>query len=263
MIFESLWRSRQLIWALTLREVLGRYRGSIAGIFWSFLSPLLMLVVYTFVFSVIFQSRWGQHPTNHSEFAVMLFAGLIVFTIFADSLNRSSGLILNNTNYVKRIVFPLDSLAWAVLGSAVFHGFASVLVLLAMHAIFHATIHWTIILFPLVLVPIVLVTIGITWFLASLGVFLRDVAQMVGIFTSAMMFLSPIFYPPTALPAPLRSYALMSPLAFTIEQTRNVLIRGELPNWLGLLVHLGIGILVAWLGLVWFEKTRHAFADVV
>lgn len=263
MVFQSFWRSRQIIWAMAKREVIGRYRGSFIGILWAFLNPLLMLGVYTFVFGVVFRSRWGKQPESYTEFGVMLFAGLIVYTIFAEGVNRAPSLILNNANYVKKVIFPLESLAWSNMGSTLFHGFMSAFVLLLMHLCFHGTLHWTAILFPVVIFPILLLAMGFTWFLASLGVFLRDLGQVVGIFTTTLMFMSALFYPPTALPESLRLYVMLNPLSFIMEQVRAVLIRGELPNWLGLGACFGLSMLVAWLGLLWFEKTRKGFADVI
>ena len=248
---------------MTRREVVGRYRGSVLGVLWSFFNPLLLLCVYTFVFSLVFRTKWGERAGSHAEFAIMLFAGLIVYSMFAECVNRAPTLILNNVNYVKKVVFPLESLAWVTLGSTIFHSLVSVLVLLLMCLSVYSTLPWTVVLFPLVIAPLLLVIMGFSWFLASLGVFLRDVGQLVVIFTTVLLFMSPIFYPATALPESVRSYILLNPLTFAIEQTRAVLIRGELPSWLGLASYLSLSIVVAWLGLLWFLKTRHGFADVI
>jgi lipopolysaccharide transport system permease protein len=262
-VFTSLWWHRHLIWQLTRREVIGRYRGSFMGLLWSFFNPLIMLGIYTFVFGVVFQARWANRATGTVEFALILFAGLIVFTLFSDCVNRAPGLILSNANFVKRVVFPLESLAWVVLGSTLFHTLVSVVVLiLACVAVYH-TVQWTIVFLPLVLFPFLLLTIGVSWFLAALGVFLRDVGQAVGLFTTALLFLSPVFYPTTALPEGMRPYLFLNPLAFIIEETRDTVIWGALPNWRGLLVGLAVGWGVAWLGLLWFEHSRSGFADVL
>lgn len=263
MIFLSLWRHRYLIWQMTKRDVIGRYRGSVMGLFWSFFNPLLLLAVYTFVFSVVFQARWGVDTGNKMNFAVVLFSGLIVHAFFADCINRAPGLILSNVNYVKKVVFPLEILPWIAMGSALFHAGMSLLVLLGFIAWTNGGFHWTVIFLPVVLSPLLLLTMGASWFLASFGVFVRDVGQAMGLVTMALMFLSPIFYPISSLPEAYRGYLYLNPLTFMIGQTRAVLLMGNLPNWAGLGLYLLISLLVAWLGLFWFQKTRKGFADVL
>ena len=198
---KSLWRNRQLIVQMTRREVVGRYKGSAMGLAWSFFNPVFMLTVYTFVFSVIFKSRWGVGgEESKTQFAVVLFVGMIVHSLFAELLNRAPGLILSNVNYVKKVVFPLETLPIIAMGAALFHTFISLGVLLMAFVIFNGYLHWTAIFTPLVFLPLVVLTLGLAWMLASLGVFLRDVGQTIGIITTVMMFLAPVFYPITAIP---------------------------------------------------------------
>jgi len=263
-LIKSLWRNRQLIMQMTKREVIGRYKGSIMGLAWSFFNPVFMLTVYTFVFSVIFKSRWGiGGEESKTQFAVVLFVGMIVHGLFAEVLNRAPGLILSNVNYVKKVVFPLDTLPIIAMGAALFHSFISLGVLLAAFAMFNGYLHWTVIFTPLVLLPLVILTVGFAWMLASLGVFLRDVGQTIGIITSVMMFLSPVFYPITTLPEKFRPWIMANPLTFIIEQAREVLIWGRLPDWLGLGIYTLVATVVAWAGYTWFQKTRKGFADVL
>ncbi len=206
-LIKSLWRNRQLIVQMTKREVVGRYKGSAMGLAWSFFNPVFMLVVYTFVFSEIFKSRWGGVGGDDSKtkFAVVLFVGMIVLSLFSEVLNRAPGLILSNVNYVKKVVFPLEILPVIAMGAALFHGLISLGVLLAAFTLFNGYLHWTAIFTPLVLLPLVILTTGLGWMLASLGVFLRDVGQTIGIITTVLMFLSPVFYPVTAVPERFRS----------------------------------------------------------
>ena len=261
---SSLWCNRQLIRRLSRREVVGRYQGSIMGILWSFLNPLFMLVVYTFVFSVVFKARWGVgEDETKFQFAVVLFAGLIVHGLFSEVLNRAPNLILSNVNYVKKVLFPLEILPGIAMGAALFHSTISLTVLLAASVIFNGYLQWTAILIPLVLFPLVILTLGLAWVLASLGVFLRDVGQTINIITLVLLFLSPIFYPLTALPIEFQPLIMVNPLTFIIEQTRNVLIWGHLPDWIGLGIYTMFAIGVAWLGFAWFQKTRKGFADVL
>lgn len=261
---RSLWRNRQLIAQMTRREVAGRYKGSAMGLAWSFFNPVFMLAVYTFVFSVVFKARWGVGgEESKTQFAVVLFVGLIVHGLFAEVLNRAPGLILGNVNYVKKVVFPLEILPAISMMAALFHSLISLGVLLTAFAIFNGYLHWTAVFTPLVLLPLIILTLGLAWMLASLGVFLRDVGQAIGMVTMVMLFLAPVFYPVTALPEKFRPWLMVNPLTFIIEQAREVLIWGHLPNWMGLGIYTLFATIIAWAGYAWFQKTRKGFADVL
>ncbi|MCP3891328.1 MAG: ABC transporter permease [Desulfobulbaceae bacterium] len=256
-------RNRSLIITLIKREVVGRYRGSILGIFWSFINPIFMLGVFTFVFSVVFKARWSTGSESKTEFALVLFAGLIVFNLFAECINRAPSLILSNVNYVKKVVFPLEILPWVALGSALFHAVISLGVWLTAYAFLFGLPHATTLLLPLVFLPLVLLIMGMSWILSSLGVYLRDMSQFVGLLTTVLMFLSPIFYPASALPEAYRSYLLLNPLMPIIEQTRNILFWGVLPNMTMFGVYFLVAACIAWIGFAWFQKIRKGFADVL
>ena len=262
-IVESAWRHRALIVMLAKRDALGRYRGSALGIAWSFFYPLLMLTVYTFVFSGVFKARWTGGVGSTTEYALMLFAGLLVFTMFAECLNRAPSLILANVNYVKKVAFPLEILPWVVFGAALFHLAITLLVWLLFYAVLFGVPHATAILVPVILLPLALVILGLTWFLAALGVYLRDVGQIVGVVTSTLMFLSPIFYPITAIPERMRPFLYLNPLTLTVEQIRDVLMSGTLPDWSAFSLFLVCGAIVACAGFAFFQKTRKGFADVL
>ena len=249
---------------MTRRDVVGRYKGSVMGLAWSFLNPVLMLVVYTFVFSVVFKARWGVGgDETRTQFAVVLFVGMIVHGLFAEVLNRAPGLILGNVNYVKKVVFPLEILPTISMGTALFHSLVSLLVLLIALVMFNGYLHWTAIFTPLVLLPLVILTLGLAWILASLGVFIRDIGQTIGIITTVMLFLAPVFFPLTALPERYRAIIMANPLTFIIEQARDVLVWGRLPDWTGLAIYALVASAVAWVGYAWFEKTKKGFADVL
>lgn len=262
-ILASLWRHRELIKASAQREVLGRYRGSALGLLWSFFNPLFMLAVYTFVFSVVFKARWGAGSDSKSEFALLLFAGLLIFNLFTECVNRAPSLILTNTNYVKKIVFPLEILPIIVLASALFHAMISLGVWLFAHFLFFGLPNITALYLPLVVLPLLLSIAGISWILASLGVFLRDVSQFIGTITTVLMFMTPIFYPASALPEEFRKWIYLNPLTITIEQARAVLYWGKNPDFSILTIHTLSSAVVAWLGFAWFQKTRRGFADVL
>lgn len=263
-MFTSLWRNRLLIRQMTRRDVVGRYRGSVLGLAWSFFNPVLMLLVYTFVFSVVFKARWNVGgEESRADFAIILFVGMIVHGLFAECVNRAPGLILSNVNYVKKVVFPLEILPWVAMGSALFNGLVSTVVLLLAQLLINQTLPWTSVFFPLVLLPLVFAGMGFAWFLAALGVFVRDIGQVTSIFTTVLLFLSPIFYPVSALPEEYRGLLQFNPLTLIIEESRKVLIFGSLPDWPSLGVALLAGLAIAAAGFWWFQKTRKGFADVL
>lgn len=259
----SLWRHRGLVTLLVKREIAGRYRGSVLGLVWSFFHPLLMLATYTFVFSVVFQARWGGQGDSKFEFALVLFAGLIVYTLFAECLNRAPSLILSNVNYVKRVVFPLEVLAWVSLGSSLFHLLISFCVWLGAYVFVFGAPPSTVYLFPLMLLPLIFITLGLSWIFAALGVYVRDVGQVVGVLTSVLMFLTPIFYPITILPPDFQFWLSLNPLTSIIGWARDVLIWGHAPGWLAFGLFTLVTLGVAWFGFAWFQKTRKGFADVL
>jgi lipopolysaccharide transport system permease protein len=260
----SLIEHRDLVWQMTKREVAGRYRGSVLGLAWSWFNPLIMLGAYTFVFSVVFRARWTDaRADNQTSIALILFSGLIMHGLFAECANRAPMLILTNTNLVKKVVFPLDVLPWVMMGSALFHAAASLAVLLAASFVSTRSLPATALLFPIVMFPLVWFTMGVSWFVAATGVFLRDIGQAMTLITSLLLFLSPVFYPSSALPEAYRPLIQLNPLTFVIEQSRNVLIWGRAPSWPGLALYTLIAFVVAYLGFWWFQRTRRGFADVL
>lgn len=263
--FRDAWRHRTLILRLARRELAARYRGSALGLAWMAINPLLMLAVYTFVFTVVFQARWGTGTGagSSAEFALLLFSGLILFTVFADCVNRAPGLMLENVSYIKKVVFPLEILPVVALVAALTNAAVGFSILaLAYGPVFGAP-PWTVVLLPLALLPLCLMALGLTWFLASVGVFLRDVRQVVGVLVTVTMFLSPIFFPLDAIPAAFRPFIHLNPLTPVLEQSKDLLFWGRLPDPAGWGLTLAAGWACAWLGYVWFVKTRRGFADVV
>lgn len=263
-MLHQLWSNRRLALRMVRRDVVGRYKGSALGIAWSFFNPVIMLLVYTFVFTVVFKARWGiQAEGGRSEFALQLFAGLIVHGILADMLSRGPSLILGNVSYVKKVVFPLAVLPLVPLGSALFHAAVSLGVLVAAQLLLTGSMSATIWLAPVVLLPLITLTLGVGWLLASLGVYLRDIGQTMGMLATILLFMSPIFYPLSALPENLQPFILLNPLTFIIEQFRVVALMGGWPNWSGLAIYMAMALVAAWVGFAWFQKTRKGFADVI
>ena len=262
-VLGSLSAHRNIVRQMARRDMIERYRGSMLGFAWSLFNPLLMLAVYTLVFSVVFQSRWPGSSGTSVEYALNVFAGLIVFTIFSESVSRAPTLVVGNANLVKKVVFPLEVLPWVTLASSLFHALVSYVVLLVFVAVVQRTLPVTAILFPLVVLPVVLLALGISWFLASLGVFFRDATHTVALLVAVLMFVSPIFYPISAVPQDLRWLFVLNPLAHSIADGRAVAIAGTLPDAGAWAVQLGVSALAAWAGLWWFMRTKHTFADVL
>lgn len=263
-IVAHLWKYRDLIRQLTWREVVGRYKGSFIGLGWSFIQPLIMLFVYTFVFSVIFKARWGvESDEGKAAFALALFMGLITFSIFSEVANSAPSLVLGNANYVKKVVFPLEILPFVRLLSALINAVFSLGVLFVGILIFNHFIHWTALLLPLIWLPMMMFTLGCGYFLASLGVFVRDMGAVIGVLTTMLFFLTPIFYPLSAVPEPFRIFCRINPIAIFVEDARRVVLWGLFPDWPWFFFGMVLSVAVLIIGFVWFMKSKKAFADVI
>ena len=261
---DRLWKYRELWWQLTIRDVIGRYKGSALGWLWSLLTPLLMLAVYTFVFSGIFKSRWDNlSSSGNMGFAVNLFAGLIVFNVFAESVNKAPQLIPENSNYVTKVIFPLEILSAVTVASAGFHAATSLVVLGVFQLITAHYIPATSLWLPLLWIPLFCWSLSLSWVLSALGVYLRDIGQIVGVVTNMMMFLSAVFYPLSSLPIRWQPILALNPLVWIIEQTRHILIRGIMPNVLTLTVVVLISIYLCEFSYRSFTVARRGFADVL
>jgi len=263
-LVRSLVANRQLLRQLVKREVLGRYRGSLLGTAWSFFNPLLMLSVYTFVFTTVMKVRWADTGSvNKVNFAILAFVGLAAHGFFAECLNKAPGLIISNVNFVKKVVFPLEALVWVLIGSALFHLAISMVVLLIAQVALGVGVPWTALLFPLVFLPLALLMTGLSWLLAASGVYLRDISQITGVLSSIMLFLSPVFYPLASLPEWVQPWAALNPLTYTIEDGRNVLVYGHWPRLSQWGAWMAVSLAVMLLGYAYFQKTRKGFADVL
>lgn len=261
---KIIWKNRELIYQLTKREVAGRYKGSYLGVLWSFLTPILMLLVYTYVFGVVFKARWDNVQTDsQAQFALILFCGLIAFNIFSEVVSKAPNLILSNVNYVKKVVFPLEVLPLMLLGSSLTQGAINLFILLLAQILIVGSIHLTIVLIPVVLLPVALLALGLGWLLSSLGVFLRDMGHIIGLILTVLMFLSPIFYPVSAIPNDMRYIYQINPITAVVENMRLVVIWGQSPDWGTWLTGLLIGVVFFILGYLWFVKSKKAFADII
>ena len=265
-LFALLWRHRHLIRQITARELTQRYRGSYLGVLWSFLLPLVMMAVYTFVFSVVFKARWRSDATSEpsmGEFALTLFAGLTAFNVFSEVVNRAPSLILSVPNYVKKVVFPLEILPVVAVATALINSFISAgLVILGSLLLLHK-VSATLFLLPLAYLPLICLSLGLCWFLASLGVYVRDVVQITGIAVQILFFMSPVFYPVSAVPVAVRPILQLNPLTPVLDSFRQVILWGEPIHWGPWLAWTLGTFAIAMLGYAWFARTKKGFADVV
>jgi len=248
---------------MSKREVIGRYKGSMMGLLWSFFNPLLMLAVYTFFFTEVFQARWRQGSDSRGEFAIALFVGLMIHNFFSECATRSPMTMIGNVNYVKKIVFPLEQLPLVGMCSAVFHFLVSSIVLAVFELIFFGKIPPTFLLFPMVMLPLMVMSCGICWLLSALGVYLRDLQQTVGIIVILMMYTSPLFFPPDMMPGKFRMLLAVNPLTSLMNEARAVMIWGNAPDIVALSRYFVVALIFAWLCFLVFQKTRKGFADVL
>ncbi|MCC6134675.1 MAG: ABC transporter permease [Candidatus Contendobacter sp.] len=258
------WLQRQLFFKLLRRDFAERYRGSYLGLLWSLLLPLMSLLVFTFFFGVIFKIRWaGLGNDSLSDLALILFVGITLYNFFAECLSRAPGLILAHQNYVKNVIFPLEILPVVMVASALLTLIVTLLIIVVLQATMGQGLTWTILLLPVVIAPLALFVLGLSWFLAALGVYIRDIQQLIVPVVQFMMFLSPVFYPVSALPESIRPWLNINPLALVIEQTRGIVLFGRPLDWTAYLMCLGAGLATALLGAYWFARTRKGFADVL
>lgn len=261
--FSALGKYRHLTVEVTRREVLGRYRGASFGLLWSLINPFLMLIVYTLAFGYILKSRWPGYSGGTTEFALILYIGLIVHGMLAECMVRAPGLVTSNSNLVTRVVFPLHILPWTVVLSAVFHMLANATIFVLLSLLVRGHVPWTAVMLPLVWVPLVVLSVGISLFLAALGAYLRDIGQVMAALVTAMLFLSSAIVPVSALPERYRILFYLNPLTFIIDQSREVAFFGNMPNWTGLVVYLLVAVVATYAAHAFFQKARRGFADVL
>lgn len=259
----NLLKHRELILQFTKREIASRYRGSKLGILWSIINPLIMLTIYTFVFSEIFKSRWSEGSTNKLEFALLVFSGLIIFNIFADLMTKSPGVIVGNPNYVKKVIFPLEIFPLVLMNSALFHATISFVILQLGLYFIMGIIHWTALFLPLVLLPFILLCLGISWIMASLGVYLRDIGHFITLVVQGLMLLSPIFYPISSIPEHFLFIYELNPITLIVENVRKIMIWGQYPDGIALIKLFIVAIAFYLVGKYFFNKTKGGFADVI
>lgn len=266
----SAWRHRYLLEQMTMREIMGRYRGSLMGVLWSLVTPLLMLAIYTLVFGFIMPVRWTERVGMRSfeadstlDYSLILFCGLLLHSFLSETLSRASGLIVANVNLVKRVVFPLDLLAWSATGSGLFHLAVGFGVLFVGYVLVHLGLNMMIVTLPFVLAPFVVMVMGFVWFLAASAVYVRDIGQAIPAVTTILMFTSPILFPKAAMPPLMQTLMKLNPLTVPVEQVRAAVIWGVRPDLTELAIYSVAALVVAWAGHAWFQRCRRGFADAL
>ncbi len=252
-----------LILQLTKRQVVGRYKGSSLGLLWSFLNPLIMLSIYTFAFSVVFQAKWGIENEGHFDFALVLFASLTLFNLFGDVLREAPFLIVQQPNFVKKVIFPLEILPVVSVFSSLIHSFFSFVIFFFFYFLVNHALPWTVVFLPLVLLPIILIALGLSFFLSSIGVYIRDIGFFMAHFVTILLFTSPVFFSLDKIPLSFRKFLFLNPLSLLLEEGRSILIFERSPNFFVILSTTCFGFLLIYLGFQWFKRTRPGFADVL
>jgi len=262
-IFRPLLTHFDLILQLSRRGILSRYRGSVLGMFWSLLTPLLMLLIYSFVFSVVFKAKWNHPGAEDANFGIILFSGMIIHALFSEPMVLSASSITGSAQYVKKVVFPLEVMAWSTIIVTAFQALISFFILVLFMLITGMELHASLLLFPVVVAPMMIFSLGVAWLLSSLTVFVRDIGQLVGIAATVLLFISPVFYSIDRLPENFQKLIYLNPISFIVDQMRRISIYGEMPDWTGLALYSLISLAMAWLGLIVFQRLRQGFADVL
>lgn len=256
-------KNKDLLLALSLREIQSRYKGSILSSAWLVLTPFLMLFVYVFVFGTVLQSKWGDGSHNNSEFALILFLGLILFNFFSDCLNRSTLLIVSNENYVKKVVFPLEIIPLSLILSCLVQMFVGFFIWLVWYFISFGVIQYYGIYTIFVILPFIILVLAIVIFLSALSVYIRDLNQIVGLITTGLMFLSPLFFPIDRIPENFQIIVRLNPISVPIESIREMLYWGVEPNWQYIAIYSFVSIFSLFISIAFFNKLRDGFSDVL
>lgn len=259
---QNLIEYRRLLETLIVRDLRVKYRDTFIGFWWMLIQPLLMLSTYALVFGEVFGSRWQNKGTT-GDFVLLLFTGLILYVMFSDTINRSTTVIRSQPNFIKKVVFPLEILPMVMLGSALFGALINFSILFVLTLVINLKFELTIFFLPLIILPLLILLSGLAWSIASLSVFFPDIGQIITFLSSLLLFLSPVFFPLSAAPKLVQPFLMLNPISFPIEESRNVILLGLTPNWMGLGIYTIIACIFAFVGLWIFQRSRTAFADVI
>ncbi len=260
--FASPWRSRRLISSLVRRDILARYRGSFAGAFWTLLNPLLLMTTYFFVFGVVLRTRFGADSSG-SGYVLYFLAGMLPWLAVSEAAGRAPNTIPEYRGFVRKLVFPLETLNVVQTASGLVTEFVGMAIFLAGLLLARGAVSSAILWLPAIVIPQLLFTLGLCWFLAALGAFIRDLGQIIGFLLTLWFFLTPICYPEASLPKSAAALLSKNPMFFLVRAYRSVLLEGRAPDLhaLGIFSAFALATLLA--GHAWFYKLRKSFADVV
>ncbi|MCE5307345.1 MAG: ABC transporter permease [Acidobacteriales bacterium] len=260
---ESIWRNRSLIRSMVRRDVLGRYRGSFGGAFWTVLNPLLLMTTYYFVFGVVLQARFGNDPSR-AGFVLYFLAGMLPWLAFSEPAGRSPYVILEHRNFVKKLLFPIETLPVVqTIAGLVTEAFA-LGIFIAFLFFSRGAVPASVLWLPVLLLAQLMFTLGISWFLAALGAFVRDLGQIMGFLLTLWFFLTPICYPEASLiPSGAIKILSKNPLFVLVRGYRDIFLEGRAPAWGSMWKLYLVSALVFWLGYAWFHKLRKTFADII
>lgn len=262
-MIKTLYKNNYLLRQLIKKDIQQRYQGSVLGMLWSFIVPLLMLVIYTFVFSEVFQAKWDINTDDKYQFALVLFCGLTAFNMVGEVMNRSTVLIASNTNYVKKVIFPLEILPVVTVFSALFNAVIGFMILIVAQLVIYHTVSVTIYLVFLALIPLVILCIGLGLLISAISVYLKDVNNFVSVLVTVLMYMSPVFFPLTSVPENFKFICEVNPLTYIIENFRNVVLYGRSLDWKYYGISCIVAVAVYLLGKVVFMRAKEGFADVL
>jgi len=259
---RSLWSNRKLMGSMVRRDILSRYRGSFGGTLWTFLNPLLLMATYFFVFGVVLRTRFGT-DTSRTGFVLYFLAGMLPWLAFSEAVGRAPYVILEYRTFVKKVVFPLETLPInLVISGAVTEAIGLVIFMIGLLAA-RGTIPASVLWLPLLLIPQILFTAGLAWILAATGVYVRDLGQVTGYVLTLWFFLTPICYPESSLPAEAIPILRFNPLFVLVRAYRAVFLENQAPSMRGMMGLWIVGLAVAVIGYAWFHRLRKSFADVI
>lgn len=261
--FKTAYRNKELLFQLIQRDISDKYKGSLLGVIWAFINPLLMLAVYTVVFKFIFKARWPDTGETTSEFALMLFVGLLIHGAAAEVISRSTISISANKNYVKKIIFPLPILSWSLVSSALIHLFFGLVILLTISILWRKSIFITIFFLPIIILPYLFFLLGLAWFLSALSVYFKDINQVAPSLITVLLFTSTVFFPLDNAPDLVKPLLVFNPLTLIIESSREVLFYGKLPDSMALTTYYIASLIACSSGFYIFNRLAKGFSDAL
>lgn len=262
-MLKTLYKNGYLLKQLVKKDIQQKYQGSVLGVLWSFIVPILMLVIYTFIFSEVFQAKWDIDTTDKYQFALVLFCGLSAFNLVGEVMNRSTVLIASNTNYVKKVIFPLEMFPVVITLSSLFTCVISFIILIVAKLVLYHNVSGTLYMAFLMFVPLIILSVGLSLFISAVSVYLKDVGNAISVIVTVLMYLSPVFFPLSAVPENFRGICEVNPMTYIIENFRNVVLYGNSINWRFYGISCVVALAVYWIGKIIFMRAKEGFADVL